>query len=307
MAANQLNEIYASRVNEDNPNISYGSLIRWRVKTIRAGNMQIIKTYPARADYTQPRKARNKQSREVQKKLNDRNRVEQFRLLLLTNFTRADLFATLTFEQEPEDKTKALEKLKYFLKKMRKASTGEIKYLGVIETQDADGDAVRCHIHIVISGQDYASTKRNWIYGNVMIQKIKDVIDAAGYLSKTFAEMPAGEHHYVRSRNLRNPDIETKTLDVRYLPDAEELDAIIKCPREYAAIFFPDYELSKEPEIWRSSYIPGCYVKLEMICRDDLDKTAKKISSFRTHQVNELLGFHKSSALRQTKHLADNS
>ncbi|MBQ6482794.1 MAG: hypothetical protein IJI45_16955 [Anaerolineaceae bacterium] len=305
MTANHLNEIYASRVNEDNPNISYGSLIRWRVKTIRAGNIQIIKTYPARADYTQPRKARNKQSREVQKKLNDRNRSEQFRLLLLTNFSKDDLFATLTFEQEPEDKIKALEKLKYFLKKLRKASTGEIKYLGVIETQAADGDAVRCHIHIVISGQDHAAIKKNWIYGNAMIQKIEDVMDAAGYLSKTFAEMPAGEHHYVRSRNLRNPDIETKTLDVRYLPDAEELEAIVKCPREYAAVFFPDYELIEELEIWQSSYIPGCYVKLEMIHRDDLDKKAAGINSFHTHQANEMLGFHKSSAPRRAKHPAD--
>ena len=232
MAANQPNEIYASRVNEDNPNISYGSLIRWRVKTIRAGNMQIIKTYPARVDYTQPRKARNKQSREVQKKLNERNRSEQFRLLLLTNFSKDDLFATLTFEQEPEDKTKALEKLKYFLKKLRKASSGEIKYLGVIETQNIDGESVRCHIHIIISGVDHTAIVTNWIYGNVNVQNMIEPLNAAGYISKAFATMPAGEHHYTRSRNLRNPDIETKTLDVRYLPDAEELDAIIKCPRE---------------------------------------------------------------------------
>ena len=243
MAANHLNEIYTSRVKKDNPNISYGSLIRWRVKTIRAGNLQIVKAYPARADYTQPRKGKSKPSREAQKKLNDRNRGEQFKLLLLENFSKADLFATLTFEQEPENKTKALEKLKYFLKKLRKASAEEIKYLGVIETHNADGDAVRCHIHIIISGRDNTEIKKNWIYGKVKIQKVKDPLDAAKYISKTFVEMPAGEHHYVRSRNLRNPDIETKTLDVRYLPDAEELEAIIKYPREYAGIFYPDYEL----------------------------------------------------------------
>lgn len=188
MAANHLNELYSSRVRGDKSNISYGSLIRWRVKTIRAGNMQIVKAYPARVDYTQPRKVRSKPSREAQKKLNDRNRSEQFRLLLLTNFSNEDLFATLTFAQEPEDKTKALEKLKYFLKKLRKASTGEIKYLGVIETQNTGCDAVRCHIHLVISGRDYEAIKKNWIYGNTKIQKMKDALDAAGYLSKTFAQ-----------------------------------------------------------------------------------------------------------------------
>ena len=292
MTANHLNEIYVSRVNEDNSNISYGSLIRWRVKTIRAGNIQIIKTYPARADFTQPRKARNKQAREVQKKLNDRNRSEQFRLLLLTNFSKDDLFATLTFEQEPEDKTKALEKLKYFLKKLRRASTGEIKYLGVIETQNIDGESVRCHIHIIISGVDHTAIITNWIYGNVNVQNMIEPRNAAGYISKAFAQMPAGEHHYTRSRNLRNPDIETKTLDMRYLPDAEELDAIIKCPREYAAVFFPDYELIDKPEIRQSTYMPGCYVKMELIRRNDpVLIREEKHSSYLLHQANDFLGF----------------
>ncbi|MBQ6504199.1 MAG: hypothetical protein IJI57_09840 [Flexilinea sp.] len=292
MAEIHLNKIFSSRVKYEIQNISYGNLIRWRVKTIRAGSMQILKAYPARIDYTQPRKARKKPSREAQKKLNDRNRSEQFRLLLLANFSRKDLFATLTFEQEPEDKTKALEKLKYFLKKLRKTSTGEIKYLGVIETQAADGDEVRCHIHIVISGQDYTAVRKNWIYGNVNVQNIKEPLNAAGYISKAFAQMPAGEHHYTRSRNLRNPDIETKTLDVRYLPDAEELDAIIKCPREYAAIFFPDYDLIDEPEIRQSSYMPGCYIKMELIRRNDPALIRKeKHSSYLLHQANDFLGF----------------
>lgn len=292
MAEIHLKEIYSSRLKGDIPNISFGSLIRWRVKTIRAGNMQIVKAYPARVDYTQPRKVKSKPSREAQKKLNDRNRSEQFRLLLLTNFSEADLFATLTFAQEPEDKTKALEKLKYFLKKLRKASTGEIKYLGVIETQNIDGESVRCHIHIIISGVDHTAIITNWIYGNVNVQNMIEPRNAAGYISKAFATMPAGEHHYTRSRNLRNPDIETKTLDVRYLPDAEELDAIIKCPREYAAVFFPDYDLIDEPEIRQSSYMPGCYVRMELIRRNDPALIREeKHSNYLLHQANDFLGF----------------
>lgn len=298
MTAIRLNEIYSSRVNDDLPSISYGSLIRWRVKTIRAQDIQIVKAYPARADYTQPRKARSKPSREVQKKLNDRNRTEQFRLLLMTNFSKEDLFATLTFEQEPSEKTNALGKLKYFLKKLRKKNTGEIKYLGVIETQNTDCELVRCHIHIVISGVDYETIKKNWNYGMARIQKTKDARDAADYLSKAFAQMPDGEHHYTRSRNLKNPEIETKTLDVRYLPDAEELEAIIKCPKEYAAVFYPDYELIEQPEIWQSSYMPGCYVRIEMLRCNHSEKMAAKINSYHTHQANGMLGFHKSSAAK---------
>lgn len=78
MAEIHLNEIYSSRARGDIRDIIHGSLIRWRVKTIRAGNMQIVKAYPARIDYTQPRKARKKPSREAQKKLNDLIHADEF-------------------------------------------------------------------------------------------------------------------------------------------------------------------------------------------------------------------------------------
>ena len=133
---------------------------------------------------------------------------------------------------------------------------------------------------------DHTAIITNWIYGNVNVQNMIEPRNAAGYISKAFAQMPAGEHHYTRSRNLRNPDIETKTLDVRYLPDAEELDAIVKCPREYAVVFFPDYDLIDEPEIRQSSYMPGCYVRMELIRRNDPalireEKHSKTIFSIR--------------------------
>ena len=132
------------------------------------------------------------------------------------------------------------------------------------------------------------------------IQKVKDPLDAAKYISKTFVEMAAGEHHYVRSRNLRNPDIETKTLDVRYLPDAEELEAIIKYPREYAGIFYPDYELIVNPEIRQSSYMPGCYVKMELIRRNEQTlMREEKHSNYLLHKANDILGFKKPK--RKTK------
>ena len=137
--------------------------------------------------------------------------------------------------------------------------------------------------------------EKRWNFQDVSAklgEKIKDTLDAAGYLSKAFAQMLAGKHHYTRSRNLKNPDIETKTLDVRYLPDAEELEAIIKCPREYAAVFFPDYDLIDEPEIRQSSYMPGCYVKMELIRRNDpVLIREEKHSSYLLHQANDFLGF----------------
>ena len=79
MAEIHLNEIYSSRVRGDKPNIGCGSLIRWRVKTIHAGNMQIVKAYPARVDYTKPRNVKRKPSRETQEKLNDRIHPNEFR------------------------------------------------------------------------------------------------------------------------------------------------------------------------------------------------------------------------------------
>ena len=256
--------------------------------------MRIIKLYPVRADYTQPKKFYGKSTRDAQRKLNLKNAAERFRLLFLANFCTDSLYVTLTFAKVPPDKDKALEKYKYFIKKLKKSAAGEIKYLGVIETLNADGEETRIHIHAAFSGIDYDSIVKNWIYGFVEAENIKDIAGSGKYMQKTFELMPENQHHYIPSRNLTEPITEVRTLDDRYLPDADEMEAIIKYPEDYADVNYPEYKMIEKPEVWRSGFMPGFYVKIEMVrCTKREAAKRNQINGLLTHQANEILGVSK--------------
>ena len=193
-------------------------------------------------------------------------------------------------------KNKAYEKFKYFIKKLKKSAAEEVKYLGVIESCNSDEKQTRIHIHAAFSGADYDAIVRNWIYGFSDVDNIKSVTGAAHYMQKTIKMMPEKEHTYIRSRNLTDPVTDVKTLDDRYLPDADEVESIIKNPKLYTDVNFPGYEIVCEPEIWCSSYMPGYYVKIEMIRSAKKDAAIRnKMNGYRTYQANEVLGVSKFS------------
>ena len=303
MNDNRLNQLYPEKFSGSRNDLSFDNPCRWRLKEITAGDMRIIKLYPVRADYTQPRKFYSKPTRDAQQKLNLKNSAERFRLLFLANFCADSLYVTLTFAKEPPDKDKALEKYKYFIKKLKKSAAGEIKYLGVIETLNADGENTRIHIHAVFSGVDYDSIVKNWIYGLVEAENIKDVAGSGQYMKKTFELMPENQHHYMRSRNLTEPVTEVRTLDLRFMPDADELDFILKNPEDYIDEKYPECEMIGNPEIWCSSFMPGYYVRIEMV-RSTKKEASKRnqVNGYHTHLANEMLGVSKSRSNDNANH-----
>ena len=280
-----LEELLWFRTKENDEAIS-GKKGLYRIKEIRAGNRKIVKCYPVRADYTNSRHKQGK-SRSSQRILNDKNRQERFHLLFLNNFREGDMYVSLTFKDSPKDKDAALEKLKGYIRKLRACSDQEIRYLGVVETLNVDGEEVRCHIHLIISGTDFDTVRKKWTWGNADIQSLRKDYETVGdYLSKTFSQIHEGEHRYTRSRNLKEPEVTTKTLNSSFLPDSEELDAIFLHTNEYAAEFFPEYELTNTPEIRRSDYVPGFYIKLELTL---IDKKRRKITSYYKHLAAQIL------------------
>ena len=250
-----------------------GSGKRWKRKIIRAGSIIILKCYPVRADYSQPRHHRGS-SRDSQKSLNLRNCKEKFRLLCLNNFSDSDSFVTLTYTEEPENKTVLHEQIKYFFKKLRKKSDSDIKYIGCVENITEDNEPVRIHIHLLISGASKAAIEEAWIYGDVTtVRKLNvDMEGAIKYCSKTFKYKNDNEQCYIRSRNLIPPDeSDTKTLDIRNWDDWDELDAILNSTKEYCEEIYPEYLLSEDPAIWESEFMSGYYLYAELTNRYSLN------------------------------------
>ena len=253
--------------------------MRWRIKIIRAGSRLIAKCYPVRADYTQPRHRRGR-CKQSQKSLNLRNSMDQFRLLCWNNFSASDQFVTLTFCDEPDNRAFFLdqkllrERIKYFIKKLRKKTGHDIKYIGCREDVNENNEPIRTHVHLLISGAAKEEIEKAWIYGEVIkIDKIGAGIDnIINYCSKTFPVKEENEQRYIRSRNLVQPDeSDSKTLDIRYCDDLAELEAILDCPKEYFEEFYPDYILPEAPKIWQSEFISGYYLHAELINRHSPD------------------------------------
>ena len=252
---------------------------RWRVKCIRAGSRLIVKCYPVRADYTQVRHHRGR-SRPAQNSLNLRNSMEQFRLLSLNNFSGSDLFVTLTFSDEPDervfqlDQKVFLERMKYFFRKLRNLAQREIKYIGCREDVNENNEPIRTHVHLLISGASKEEIGKAWPYGEVKkIEKTGQNIDnIIAYCCKTFPYKEDNTQRYIRSKNLVPPDeSDSKTLDLRNAEDWEELEAILSYPREYFEEFYPEYILSEEPKIWQSEFISGYYLNAELVDRHSPD------------------------------------
>ena len=243
-----------------------GTIRHWRRKLITIGEKKFLRFYPARMDYSQPRCIRNRISRESQKAWNNRTRKETCRFLFLNNFNDGDLFVTLTFREEPAGMDALLNKKHYFIRKLNSLVGGNIKYLGCTETRNGNGDTVRPHLHMVISGASAAIIKTAWIYGNVHCVKLmeKHIDRVLEYMCKTFQYSEEKDHRYIRSRNLTPPDIEILKLDGSDYDDAAAVESIASDPAGYCEECFPEYEITGEFEVWQSEYLPGFYIRIEL-------------------------------------------
>ena len=263
------------------PNSSITGIRHWRQKIIHAGNKLFFRFYPARADYSQPRCIRNKISRDCQKTWNERTRKETYRFLLLNNFQDGDYFVTLTFRDEPADLHVIINRKHYFIKKLNALAGKSIKYLGCIESHNADGAQVRPHLHMVISGAEAASIKKAWIYGNShCIMLYQSHFDKAmEYMCKTFQYSEECQHRYIRSRDLTPPEVEIRKFDTRGRDDADTAELISSDPVSYCDAMFPEYGIINDPEIFISEYLPGFYLKIELLKKKKKRKRKKQRSS----------------------------
>lgn len=198
-------------------------------KTTQAGQLTKIVTFtrPRRNAQQKNRAPKARESDEKTRRNNHKHSREALEELLYTNFSSADHFVTLTY-----DDLHALHRWKYiaadvknFLKRLRyrRQKRGEeLKYLYVIE--GFHGDA-RPHVHLIVNGSASGSIlddlESTWRRGAVNVKKLEgeNLGALASYLSKEFnpaqyergAEF-RGVNAFHPSRNLRRPTVKTASL-----------------------------------------------------------------------------------------------
>lgn len=149
-----------------------------------------------------------------------KRRRESVRNLITTNFSNADKFVTLTFknglgfdicnvQQCNYEFMKFIQRLKYWLAKHQPGH--ELKYLAVIEFQDANGRGA-VHYHLLMNLPYIKKSVLSEIWGNgfVKINAIDKVDNIGAYVSKYMNKdlddvRLMGENAFMYSRNLQKP------------------------------------------------------------------------------------------------------
>lgn len=191
---------------------------RYRTKKYCCGEYLEVAIYPV---YTHPKKRgkRSKPTTEIQQRLNRRHAEGKLRRLLHTNFTDADLFVTLTFDDAhlpaaPKDAQKLIQNFLRRLKQKYARLGIDGKYIYVLEYGQKHN---RLHIHLVLtSGITRADMEQLWGLGSVSLDALRFDFDGLATLAKYLIK--GGESdvrptwkRWSGSRNLEQPTVTQAT------------------------------------------------------------------------------------------------
>lgn len=190
-------------------------------QTIVAGDRVEVNIYPyflRRKDI--PRVKPVKESREAQKKLNQKNSQKKLIRLMCANFHKGDLILTLTYEDgyypTPEQAKKDMANfIKRLKRRRKKQGLPELKYIYVTEhvPEGEHTKKVRIHHHMIINHMDRDEAETCWGMGRAESKWAQpddfELEGFARYISKLSVEKH--HHKWTGSRNLEKPK-EYKTV-----------------------------------------------------------------------------------------------
>lgn len=212
------------------------------------------------------RRRRCRPTRELQKKLNQRNAELKFTRLVHNNFTEQDLAMHLTYQEEPEDIERAQKNLRNFMlriKRLRKRlGLEELRYVSCTEYGKRTG---RIHHHLILSGDiDRDQLEKLWGLGYANTKRLQFGEDGVTGLSHYIVKDHNRYKRWNQSRNLVIP--EPMVSDGRLgREDVKEMQEAIeqKTAHDYFEAVYPDFELI-EAVYTKNEINQGDYVLYKM-------------------------------------------
>lgn len=184
----------------------------YREKRYYSGDYLEVDIYPVFGKAGQRRK-RYKPTSECQKRLNKKNAEMKLTRLMNANFTEDDLRFDLTYSPGnlPEDDDVAIKELRNFLRRLKrfrkKAGLSALKYIAVTEKSKKG----RYHHHLVISGGvSIGALAALWGRGYTSAKPLQFDENGVEGLAKYLVKEPIGSKFYQASRNLTQPEVETR-------------------------------------------------------------------------------------------------
>lgn len=244
----------------------------YRTKTIRSGPMLEVEIYPFSGAPPGKRAKKKKEIRQAQSNLNDKNSKKHLIRLINTNFTKQDIWMTLTYkdgklpadlDQAKKDMTNYIRRLKRYAKKH---DLPELKYVYVTEYRDADSKKKkRVHHHMIINFSDRDIAEELWNGGGRTQTRRLQPDDfgfegLARYISKDKGE--ATIKRYTPSRNLQQPKITVADKKITRRR-AEKIAKEENMAQEIFEKLYAGYQF-KDMEVKYSPYVAGAYIYVRM-------------------------------------------
>ena len=187
-------------------------------KIIYSGNYAEIEQYTVSSNMRRKHRGEKENiSREAQIQLNNKNSKKKLTRLINTNFTKQDLFLTLTYK---EDITELLAKkeLAKFIRKVntyrKKLGLTLLKYISVTETGEKGHRVKRVHHHLVCSGMSIDELEKLWGNGRTQSSRLEPDENGFEGLANYLLKEDKGKHvkKWNQSKNLIKPRVVKKLL-----------------------------------------------------------------------------------------------
>ena len=247
-----------------------------RMKTITAGPVTktVVYSMPAPRDPEHVRAAKRKASTAARRAMNYKSAVANLELLIAANFGGADLFCSLTYDDEhlpgpqlsrSEQRAAAKKNLRAFIARVRAArQRAGLPFKYIYVTEGLHGDK-RLHHHIIINAAgpgDMELIKSQWVCGFADVEAIRhSYYEPAGnyinyeklarYMAKERPEeRPNGAQMWTRSRNLARPEVDIVTVPddmTAAIPPGVHVIEHREERTEYAAFAFLKYIAPERP------------------------------------------------------------
>lgn len=188
----------------------------YRTKTIRSGNMLECEIYPIyRKRVGISRAPRRRKTPANQRGLNERNAQKHFVRLINANFTRKDIWVTVTYADKnmPESEEDAERNIQRYIRRLeyqvKKKNLPSLKYVYITEYNDDDEDHIRVHHHIVMNFRDRDLAEEKWDGGSrTQARRLQPDEDfSLSGLGFYLAKDPKGRKRWKASKNLTQPII----------------------------------------------------------------------------------------------------
>ena len=252
--------------------LRHKDLSGYRVKTIRSGQMLECEIYPIWKTQSEAGRAKKAlASRPAQEKLNEKNAKKHIMRLVNTNFTNADCWGTFGYDDDqlPASPEEAKRDLVNFLRRIarrrKKLGLEPMRYLYVTEWAGADGEPVRCHHHVIMSGgMDRDEIESLWGHGaypqvrRLRVKQDGGLNGLACYLAKNSRQYK----RWGRSQNLKEPiiSIAEKKITARQVERMvrDQIEA-----QELIAKKYPGYAC-EDMVVRFSPWVAGAYISVVM-------------------------------------------